>query len=49
MMWRTLLGWFVVAHGLLTIVIWSPNPRAVDGSAPMDTRRSWLFGDARVR
>lgn len=47
-MLRTLLGWFVVAHGLLTIVIWSPNPRAVDGSAPMDTRRSWLFGDART-
>lgn len=47
-MWRTLFGWFVVAHGLLTIVIWSPNPRMVDGSAPMDTSRSWLFGDART-
>lgn len=46
-MWRTLLGWFVVAHGLLTIVIWVPTPRAATANAPMDTSRSWLLGDAR--
>ena len=47
-MWRTVLGWFVVAHGLLTVVIWSPDPRRVAGDAPMDTSRSWLLGDARA-
>ena len=47
-MWRTLVGWFVVAHGLLTILIWSPNPRTLTADAPMDTSHSWLFGDARA-
>lgn len=47
-MWGTLLGWFVVAHGLLTIVIWAPTPRGADANAPMDTSRSWLLGDART-
>jgi hypothetical protein len=47
-MWRTVLGWFVVAHGLLTILIWSPNPRTLATDAPMDTSHSWLFGDART-
>jgi hypothetical protein len=45
---RTLLGWFVVAHGLLTIVIWSPNPQTAATEAPMDTSHSWLLGDARA-
>ena len=45
-MWRFLLGWFVVAHGLLTILIWAPKPRTVE--APMDTSHSWLVGDART-
>jgi hypothetical protein len=48
-MWRIALGWFVVAHGLLTILIWAPNPRTVDANAPMDTSHSWLFGDAHAR
>lgn len=47
-MWRILLGWFVVAHGLLTVVIWAPNPRTAAANAPMDTSHSWLFGDART-
>lgn len=47
-MWATVLGWFVVAHGLLTILIWAPDPRAADGDAPMDTSHSWLLGDART-
>ena len=44
-MLRTAFGVLVVIHGLLTILIWapSPNPRA-----PMNTSRSWLFGDART-
>ena len=47
-MWRSMLGWVVVAHGLLTILIWAPNPRAVDANARMDASHSWLFGDART-
>ena len=42
------LGWVVVAHGLLTILIWAPNPRTLNANAPMDTSHSWLFGDARA-
>jgi hypothetical protein len=47
-MWRTVFGVLVVAHGLLTIVIWTPNPRTLTGDAPMDTSHSWLLGDART-
>lgn len=47
-MWRTMLGWFVVAHGSLTILIWAPNPQTLDANAPMDTSHSWLLGDART-
>jgi hypothetical protein len=47
-MTRFLLGAFVVAHGLVTIAIWSPNPRTVKPSPPMDTSHSWLLGDART-
>ena len=43
-MWRTAFGVLLVAHGLLTIVIWLAPPSA---DAPMDTGRSWLLGDAR--
>lgn len=44
-MLRTLFGVMLVAHGLLTIVIWSPRPRA---DAPMNTAGSWLLGEARL-
>ena len=44
---RYLLGAFVVAHGLVTIAMWSPNPRTVQPAPPMDTSHSWLLGDAR--
>lgn len=44
-MWRTAFGVLLVAHGLLTIVIWTPRPSA---DAPMDTSRSWLLGEARA-
>jgi hypothetical protein len=46
-MFRFLMGGFVIAHGLVTIAIWSPNPKSGDPAAPMDTSHSWLFGDAR--
>jgi hypothetical protein len=44
-MWRTAFGVLLVAHGLLTVLIWSPSPSA---EAPMSTSRSWLIGDART-
>jgi hypothetical protein len=44
-MWRTALGVLLVAHGLLTILIWSPRPKS---GSPMDTSHSWLLGDART-
>jgi hypothetical protein len=44
-MWRTAFGVLLVAHGLLTILIWSPSPSP---EAPMNTSRSWLLGDART-
>lgn len=47
-MTRFLLGAFVVAHGLVTIAIWSPNPPTVERAPPMDTSHSWLLGDARA-
>jgi hypothetical protein len=47
-MWRTAFGVLVVAHGLLTVGIWTPNPRTLTGDAPMDTSHSWLLGDART-
>ena len=46
-MWRTMLGLFVLAHGLVTVAIWGPNPRTIVGRPPMDTSHSWLLGDAR--
>lgn len=43
-MLRVLLGGFVVAHGLVTAVMWA----APSGSdAPFDVGHSWLLGDAR--
>jgi len=44
-MWRTAFGVLLVAHGLLTILIWVPSPSP---EAPMNTSRSWLLGDART-
>lgn len=47
-MLRNLIGAFVVAHGLVTIAIWSPNPQTVKPAPPMDTSRSWLLGNSRA-
>lgn len=44
-MWRTVFGVLLVAHGLVTIIIWVPSPT---GKAPINTSRSWLLGDART-
>jgi hypothetical protein len=41
---RILLGAFIVAHGLLTVVIWlSPS----NADVPFRATRSWLLGEAR--
>jgi hypothetical protein len=40
---RILLGAFIVAHGLLTAVIWLSPPNA---DAPFRATRSWLLGEA---
>ena len=35
-------GLFLIAHGLVHLAIWLPEPR---DDAPFDPRRSWLLGD----
>jgi hypothetical protein len=35
-------GLFLIAHGLVHLAIWMPEPRA---GAPFDPRRSWLLGE----
>jgi hypothetical protein len=43
-MWRIMLGAFVVAHGLVTGVIWAvPLP----ADAPFNPGHSWLVGETR--
>jgi hypothetical protein len=44
-MLRTLVGLFLVAHGLVTFGIWAAP--AAD-KAPFNPRHSWLLGDART-
>ena len=39
-----LAGLFLIAHGLIHVAIWMPEPKA---DAPFDPGRSWLFGEAR--
>jgi hypothetical protein len=41
---RVLLGTFIVAHGLLTALIWVMPANA---EAPFHATHSWLVGDAR--
>ena len=41
---RFLLGAFIVAHGLLTALIWVSSPKA---DAPFRATHSWLLGEAR--
>jgi hypothetical protein len=42
---RVLLGLFVVAHGLVTLGIWTAP---VTEKAPFNPSHSWLLGDART-
>jgi hypothetical protein len=37
-------GLFLIAHGLVHIAIWIPEPKE---DAPFDPHRSWLLGDVR--
>ena len=39
----TLAGLFLIAHGLVHIAVWIPDPKE---NAPFDPRHSWLLGDA---
>jgi hypothetical protein len=42
---RTLLGMFVIAHGLVTFEIWAAP---VTEQAPFNPSHSWLLGDTRT-
>jgi hypothetical protein len=42
---RVLLGAFIVAHGLLTAMIWASPAKA---DTPFRATHSWLLGDARL-
>jgi len=42
---RVLLGAFIVAHGLLTAMIWASPAKA---DTPFRATYSWLLGDARL-
>jgi hypothetical protein len=44
-MMRWIAGAFIVAHGLVTAMIWSAPP---NGDAPFQASHSWLIGDARA-
>ena len=48
-MWHTVIGLFLVAHGLVTLAIWGPRYRAVpEGKVqPPNPAHSWIFGDTR--
>lgn len=47
---RTLIGLFIVAHGLVTALIWGSPKAAVDEGQwqPPDPSHSWLLGDVRT-
>ena len=49
-MWRTLIGLFLVAHGLVTVAIWGPSyPAVPEGQLqPPNAANSWILGDARA-
>lgn len=42
---RIAFGVLLLVHGLLTALIWVPQPTQ---QAPMDTSHSWLLGEARL-
>jgi hypothetical protein len=49
-MWRTLVGLFLVAHGLVTVAMWGPRyPAVPEGQVqPPNPAHSWIFGDVRM-
>lgn len=47
-MLRNMIGLLVLAHGLVTVAIWVPDPHTVRPVPPMDTGHSWLLGEARA-
>ena len=49
-MWRTLIGLFLVAHGLVTVAMWGPRYSTVPEGRiqPPDPAHSWIFGDVRM-
>ena len=48
-MWRFLLIAFLVAHGLVHLVIWLIPPKPKDEAAPpFDPSHSWLLGDRKA-
>ena len=40
---NVLAGLFLIAHGLVHVAIWVPEPQE---GAPLNPRHSWLFGEA---
>lgn len=47
---RSLVGLLIVAHGLVTIAIWSAKyPAVAEGQVqPPNPSHSWIFGDVRT-
>jgi len=46
-MWRFIFITFLIAHGLVHLVIWL-IPEPPDQKAPFDPNHSWLLGDLRT-
>ena len=46
-MWRFLFIAFLIAHGLVHLVIWL-MPKPPDQKAPFDPDHSWLLGDQKA-
>ena len=49
-MWRSLVGMFLIAHGLVTIAMWGPTYPAVPKGQlqPPNPAHSWVLGDVRT-
>lgn len=49
-MWRFLFIAFLIAHGLIHLVMWVVPPKPKEGAAaqPFDPSHSWLLGDRRA-
>lgn len=48
-MWRFLFIAFLIAHGLIHLLIWVVPPKPKDPAAPpFDPSHSWLLGDPKA-